>query len=220
MSFSTCKYDRELRFIWSRLNYLKKNMDSGKITGDELKEAKEEYEMLQGRQNDIESTYIESEMGDYLVEFKASCLAPPLNPEDFGLYLDKDDDEDVAEVKEVRTMACEHPLAQITSINAEIAELDNALVNAQLNGDDAECKKLEMSIDSLKSRRADLIEQMKAIEEEAEEEDKPVQASDGELEEVKKDLTSLRTQLGILRTEVLDLKGMVTQLSDYMNMHR
>lgn len=219
MSFSTCKYDRELRFIWSRLNYLKKNMDSGKISGDELKEAKKEYEMLQGRQNDIESTYIESEMGDYLVEFKASCLAPPLNPEDFGLYLDKDDEDDET-VEEVRTMACEHPLAQITSINAEIAELDNALVNAQLNRDDAECKKLEMSIDSLKSRRADLIEQMKVIEEEAEAEEKPVQVSDGELDEIKKDVSSLRTQLGILRTEVLDLKGMVTQLSDYMNMHR
>ncbi|MFA7186358.1 MAG: hypothetical protein WC082_15765, partial [Victivallales bacterium] len=59
MSFSTCKYDRELRFIWSRLNYLKKNMDSGKIIGDELKEAEKEYDMLHERQKDIETTYID-----------------------------------------------------------------------------------------------------------------------------------------------------------------
>ena len=218
MSFSTCKYDRELRFIWSRLNYLKKNMDSGKIIGDELKEAEKEYDMLHERQKDIETTYIDGGLGDYLVEFKARCLSPPLNPEDFGLFLEGDDDED--EGVEVQCPACEHPLAQITSINMEIAELDNALVNAQLNGNDAECKKLEMSIESLKARRADLIELSRAMEREAEEQEEPVQVSDAELDEIKKDVASLRTQMGILRSDVLELKGLVAQLSDYIDVRQ
>lgn len=216
MTFSTCKYDRELRFIWSRLNYLKKNMDAGKITGDELKEAKEEYEMLSERQVEIETTYIEGGLGEYLATFKAECLAPPLDIKDFEpAYLE---DDDVAE--EAPRMSCEHPLAQITNINLEIAELDHELVNAQLNGNDAECKKLEMSIESLKARRADLIEQSRAIEKETEAQEEPAQVSDTELDDIKKDISSLRTQMGMLRTEVLDLKGLVTQLSDFLDMNR
>lgn len=212
MSFSTCKYDRELRFIWSRLNYLKKNMDAGKITGKELAEAKEEYDFLYSRQYEIETTYNESGMSEYLDELKAYCSGPPLELDDSG-YIIEEDEEEVQ-------ISCEHPLAQITSINIEIADLDNMLVYAQLNGDDNECKKLKMSIESLKSRRADLIEHAKALEDEDEEE--PVETvCDDEFNEVKKDVASLRTQLGVLRSEVMELKGLITQISDYIDIrHR
>lgn len=212
MSFSTCKYDRELRFIWSRLNYLKKNMDAGKITGKELAEAKEEYDFLYSRQYEIETTYNESGMSEYLDELKAYCSGPPLEFDDSG-YIIEEDEEEVQ-------ISCEHPLAQITSINIEIADLDNMLVYAQLNGDDNECKKLKMSIESLKSRRADLIEHAKALEDEDEEE--PVETvCDDEFNEVKKDVASLRTQLGVLRSEVMELKGLITQISDYIDIrHR
>lgn len=52
--------------------------------------------------------------------------------------------------------------AQLRSINAEIAQLEDRLVEAEIEGDEVEQGKINMMISSLRSRRSDLIERARA----------------------------------------------------------
>ena len=206
MSFATCKYDRELKFIWSRLNYLQKTLDSGNLPEAKRKEMEKEFEFLAGRNEEISQTYIDSGMKEYLVELKTKCSTPPLDFDNFDIGPCKNSKKEESDNP--------HPMMEISSINEELSELDDALVRAQLNGDADECKKIEMSVATLKSRRFDLIEQMKSADEEGEEEEETdASVYNEDLEELKKDIASLRTQLGMLRNDVMDLKGAISQMT-------
>lgn len=213
MSFSTCKYDRELQFIWSRLNFLRKNLDAGKeVDGKSREEMINDVEELTERQRGIEITYMESEMAEYLIEIKAKHNAPPID-------LDAPSDEP-AIGKDLSHLS-DDPMEQVASINQEILELENELVKAEIECDDKKCQKIGMSIASLKSRRTDIVERMKSQREEATKEpEASAIVSDIDVNEMIKDLASLRTQLGVLRSEVMDLRGELAQLGDRLGIDR
>lgn len=215
MSFSTCKYDRELLFIWSRLNFLRKNLDAGKeVDGKSREEMLEDIKELSERQREIEATYSESEMGEYLIEMRMKHNAPSIDLEAPS--------NEPAPAMDLSDLS-DDPMEQVTSINKEILELENQLVEAEIDRDEGRCLKIKMSITSLKSRRNDIVERIKAEAEKdegAEESETSVDVADADIDEMKKDIASLRTQIGVLRSEVLDLRGELAQLSDRLGVDR
>lgn len=213
MSFSTCKYDRELLFIWSRLNFLRKNLDAGKeVDGKNREEMLQEVKELTERQRGIEVTYSEAEMEEYLIEMRMKHNAPPID-------LEAPSDEP-AHAMDLSDLS-DDPREQVSSINEEILELENQLVEAEIDRDEGRCLKIEMSIASLKSRRNDIVERIKAEAEKDEDaEDSGTSAADADADEMKRDIASLRTQIGVLRSEVLDLRGELAQLSDRLGVDR
>lgn len=208
MTFATCKYDRELRFIWSRLNYLRNALNSDNLPEAERKKLEIEFEELTARNKEISQTYIDNDMSEYLDDLMAKSSAPPLDFDDF--------DAVPCELVSNKTSNGTDPMSEIVSINKELSELDDALVKAQLNDNESEIRKIEMSVSSLKSRRSDLIERMKSADEEEEEEESDTAAYDKDIEELKRDIASLRTQLGMLRNDVMDLKSVMSGISGFM----
>lgn len=178
--------------------------DEDKMTVSKRKsEITDEIETLLERQRDIESTYIKGDMGEYLEELKSKRKAPriePLSFEDGPGECENDDGSDI--------------MSMISSINIEISDLETELVKAQIDGDKNKCDKVEMLLSSLKSRRYDLIEMMKS------EKSDDVETSNEEIDEMKRDIASLRTQLGNLRGDVFDVKDMVLRVIDHLGIDR
>lgn len=211
MSFSTCKYDRELLFFWSKIENLRSQLDSiddtkgsdedRKIASGRKEEIVKEIETLSELQHDIEKTYHDVDMSDYLEDMRSRRKAPMLDltPSEYkekGIETDEGSDD----------------TNSISSINTEISELEASLVMAQIYEDNEKCNKIEMSLSVLRSRRSDLMD-MTRPDGSADE-----GTSDEYIEEMKKDISSLRTQIGNLRGDMLDLREMVTRIAHHLGL--
>lgn len=212
MSFSTCKYDRELLFFWSKIGNLNSQLESidetkgsaedKKIASQRKAEILEEIETLSKLQKDIEKTYHDVDMSDYLEEMRAKRKAPTLNP--------------IASEYEEKKFECScrsDDSDAIASIKAEISELEASLIMAQIYEDEEKYSKNKMSLSALNSRLLDLVEMEKS-------EKSVVETSNEDLDEMKKDISSLRTQLGNLRGDMLDLREMVGRISSQLGLDR
>jgi len=208
MAFSTCKYDRELQFIWSKMDNLRGQLTSlDAITGDDeekklvavrKKEISAEVEMLDERLRDIEKSYIENDMEEYLETMRVKRNAPAstaARPTGYNAP------------EPQRT-----PMSEIESITKEISELEVRLINAQIEGDMTGSTKLSMSLSALKSRRSDLIEDMRA------ERAQCAAPSDGETDDLKRDVSSLRAQISSLRGDVLAINDFLRRIADKLDL--
>ena len=166
-------------------------------------EIADEIETFLERQRDIESTYVKGDMGEYLEELRSKRKAPSREPLSFEEEPEEHKTDDASDI-----------MSMISSINIEISDLETELVKAQIDGDKNKCDKVEMLLSSLKSRRYDLIEMMKS------EKSDDVETSNEEIDEMKKDIASLRTQLGNLRGDVFDVKDMVLRVIDHLGIDR
>lgn len=208
MAFSTCKYDRELQFIWSKMDNLRGQLTSlDAITGDDeekklvavrKKEIDAEIEMLDERLRDIEKSYIENDMEEYLETLRTKSNAP-------ASTVAQPTENDAPEPQ--RT-----PMSEIESITKEISETEVRLINAQIEGDLAESTKLSMSLSALKSRRSDLIEDMRS------ERVQCVAPSNGEVDDLKKEVSSLRTQISSLRGDILEINDFLRRIADKLDL--
>lgn len=213
MSFSTCKYDRELQFFWSKIGNLRTQLESiddtkgsvkdKKLASIRIEEINKEIEALSKLQHDIEQTYLEADMSDYLDEMRSRGKTPASKSIPFEYKEEKVEVNDES-----------GDINAIASINAEISELETSLAMAQINNDTENCNKIQMSLSALKSRRYDLIEMMKS------EKSVVVETSNEDIEEMKRDIASLRTQLSNLRVDMLDLKEMVMRTLDHLGLER
>jgi chromosome segregation ATPase len=158
-----------------------------------------EIEVFTERQRDIETTYIDGDMREYLEELRTKKNGPTAG----SLHSNDQEENEVDDRSDIMSM--------IASINIEISDLETDLVKAQINGE--ECNRIEMSLSSLKSRRYDLIEKIKS------EKPEVVETSNDEIDEIRTDITSLRTQIGSLRIDVMDLKEMIMRVIDHLGMN-
>ena len=211
MSFSTCKYDRELLFFWSKIENLRTQLESidnmkgddkdKKSTSERRDDIVKEIETLSELQRNIEKTYIDADMSDYLEEMRSRSNAPTLEP------LPSEYKDEEVEVNDRSDDVC-----TVSSINAEISELEASLVMAQIYEDKDKCDKIEMSLSALKSRRYDLTDMTES------EKSVGVETSNENIDEIKKDIVSLRTQLGNLRVDMLDLKEIVMRVVHHLGL--
>lgn len=211
MSFSTCKYDRELLFFWSKIENLRTQLESidnmkgddkdKKSTSERRDDIVKEIETLSELQRNIEKTYIDADMSDYLEEMRSRSNAPTLEP------LPSEYKDEEVEVNDRSDGVC-----TVSSINAEISELEASLVMAQIYEDKDKCDKIEMSLSALKSRRYDLTDMTES------EKSVGVETSNENIDEIKKDIVSLRTQLGNLRVDMLDLKEIVMRVVHHLGL--
>ncbi|NCA74300.1 MAG: hypothetical protein EOM93_05610 [Gammaproteobacteria bacterium] len=206
MAFSTCKYDRELQFIWSKMENLRGQLASldaidgdeeeKKLVADRRENIENEIKMLSGRKEEIEGSYLENDMEEYLETMRLRRNAPDtVWPTDIS-----------------RSDARAAPMSEIESITREISELEVRLINAELDGDGSESAKITMSLSALRSRRSDLIEDLKS---ERARGDAP---SDGEMGELKKDVSSLRAQVSSLRGDIMEINGFLRRIADKLDL--
>lgn len=210
MAFSTCKYDRELQFIWSKIENLRNQLRSlEQMDGDDREKElvskrknvlTKEIEIFTERQHDIETTYVNGDMSEYLEELRTKKNAPKVESSSSNNLKEENKVDDRSDV-----------MNMISSINIEISDLETDLVKAQINGE--ECNKIEMSLSSLKSRRYDLIEKLKS------EKSEDIETSNDEIDEIRTDISSLRTQIGSLRIDMMDLKDMIMRVIDRLGMN-
>ncbi len=206
MAFSTCKYDRELQFIWSKIENLRKQLASlDAIDGDEEEEKlvaarrneiESEMGMLSQRMEEIEASYVENDMEEYLETMRLRRKSP-----------DTVWPTDVSRPEDKAT-----PMSEIESMTKEISELEVRLINAHLDGDGTETAKITMSLSALKSRRSDLIEDLKS------ERARGAAPSDGETEELKKDISSLRSQVSSLRGDIMEINEFLRRIADKLDL--
>ncbi|MDN5357111.1 MAG: hypothetical protein PWR17_280 [Candidatus Methanomethylophilaceae archaeon] len=177
------------------------------ITGDDeekklvavrKKEIDAEIEMLDERLRDIEKSYIENDMEEYLETLRTKSNAP-------ASTVAQPTENDAPEPQ--RT-----PMSEIESITKEISETEVRLINAQIEGDLAESTKLSMSLSALKSRRSDLIEDMRS------ERVQCVAPSNGEVDDLKKEVSSLRTQISSLRGDILEINDFLRRIADKLDL--
>lgn len=206
MAFSTCKYDRELQFIWSKIENLRTQLasldaidgddDEKKLVEARRKDIESEIEMLSERMKDIEGSYVENDMEEYLETMRLRRNAPDtVWPTDIPR-------------SETRTA----PMSEIESITKEISELEVRLINAELDGDKGEATKFSMLLSALKSRRSDLIEDMKA------EKAKEAVQSNSDADELRRDVASLRAQVSSLRGDILEINDFIRRLVDRLGL--
>lgn len=203
MAFATCKYDRELQFMWSKVKYLNSQLEAlDEMKGDEeeaklilekRKEIEKEIEFLTERFTEIELTYVESGMEEYLKELKLKASGPPPAPE-YACPAPK-----AAPAEET-----ESGRETVGSITKEISELELKLIEARLSGNASEEAKLTMAVSALRSRRDDIVETMKA------DNMKESEVTD----DVRRDVESLRIQTSELRNEIVGIKDVLSRIAE------
>lgn len=203
MTFSTCKYDRELQYMWSKVRYLNTqletlgepdNEEEAKVIDKRRKEIEDEIRFLTERYSEIETSYVENGMEEYLYELKRKTSAPATPPE-FSCSAKKE------------VPPAEKERETVESITSEISELELRLIKAHLSGDSSEQAKLTMAISALRTRRSDMVEEMKAGNAKGPEPDA----------DLRRDVESLRIQTSELRNDIIEIKDFLNRIADRLN---
>ncbi len=215
------KYERELRFIdteVARMNRKLKDLaeaipdspsDAAK-KADEVLGIQDKIAAMLARKREIEDSFIQA--GMELPDIGRSMNATVHNASGFEVR-SPEEAESLAGLSEkpAATPRTTDIQSEIRSIGEEIASIETKLMEAEIDGDDAEVDKLRMMSSSLRARRDALVQEAKQQRAE-----KPAPAADEEtmkrIADLEADNRALRSQVSGVRSDVQDVKDQLRQI--------
>ncbi len=217
------KYERELRFIDTEVARMSRKLkDMAEAIPDSPAEAAKKADEVLGiqdkiaamlaRKREIEDSFIQA--GMELPDIGRSMNATVHNASGF----------EVRSSEEAESLAglAEKPAAsprttdvqsEIRSIGEELASIETKLMEAEIDGNDAEVDKLKMMSSSLRARRDALVQEAK---QQKAEKPAPAPAADEEtmkrIADLEADNRALRSQVSGVRSDVQDVKDQLRQI--------
>ena len=108
--------------------------------------------------------------------------------------------------------------AEVSSITDELMQIEIKMLQADLADDDSEKQKLEMSRNALRSRRDDLVAEIKAMKTAPKEEaPKADNAFEDRVAALEADNRAIRSQISMVRSDVSEIKDQLRQILEALN---
>ena len=227
---ASSKYDRELRFIDTECRRLKNELD-------DLREMMPQSP-LDAEKKAVDIGLIEERMGELLTRkkeiedsFIAAGLEIPNIHNDLNANGCRDsasyDDGEKAAVAFVGARPERDPepkggldalSAEVSSITDELMQIEIKMLQADLADDDSEKQKHEMSTNALRSRRDDLVAEIKAMKSAPKEEaPKADNAFEDRVAALEADNRAIRSQISMVRSDVSEIKDQLRQILEALN---
>lgn len=227
---ASSKYDRELRFIDTECRRLKNELD-------DLREMMPQSP-LDAEKKAVDIGLIEERMGELLTRkkeiedsFIAAGLEIPNIRNDLNANGCRDsasyNDGEKAPVAFVGALPERDPepkggldalSAEVSSITDELMQIEIKMLQADLADDDSEKQKLEMSRNALRSRRDDLVAEIKAMKSAPKEEAPKVDnAFENRVAALEADNRAIRSQISMVRSDVSEIKDQLRQILEALN---
>lgn len=218
------KYERELRFIDTEVAKLNRTLkELAEMMPDSPAEAAKKAEDVLGIQNqiaeliarkrEIEDSFIKAGMD--VPDITRSMNATVHNTGGFEIH-SAGEAEVLAGLRTRKEETSADISDDIRSINAELADIEDRKVAAEIDGDDAEVQKLNMMASSLRSRRDTLIQSAREMRESESQGPAPAAAVDQRtverIDALEAETHALRSQLSDVRNGVQDMKEQLRQI--------
>lgn len=217
------KYERELRFIDTEVARMSRKLkDMAEAIPDSPAEAARKADEVLGiqdkiaamlaRKREIEDSFIQA--GMELPDIGRSMNATVHNASGFEVR-SSEEAESLAGLAEKPAASSKTTDVQseIRSIGEELASIETKLMEAEIDGNDAEVEKLKMMSSSLRARRDALVQEAK---QQKAEKPAPAPAADEEtmkrIADLEADNRALRSQVSGVRSDVQDVKDQLRQI--------
>ena len=233
------KYDRELRFI---------DNETRRLTA-ELEDLREMMPQnpLDAEKKAVDVGLIEERIGELLMRkkeiedsFTAAGMEIPNIHRSINLNTCRDtasyDDDEcpvaqvrladkVADVEEeapvVKPVAGLDELSsQVASITDELMQIEIKMLQAEIADDESEKTKLSMSANALRSRRDELVQQIKDMKSAPVEEKASCDADSERITALEADNRAIRSQLAGLRSDVGEIRDSLRQILEALNLNQ
>ena len=217
------KYERELRFIDTEVARMSRKLkDMAEAIPDSPAEAAKKADEVLGiqdkiaamlaRKREIEDSFIQA--GMELPDIGRSMNATVHNASGFEVR-SSEEAESLAGLSEkpAASPKTTDVQSEIKSIGEELAAIETKLMEAEIDGNDAEVEKLKMMSSSLRARRDALVQEAK---QQKAEKPAPAPAADEEtmkrIADLEADNRALRSQVSGVRSDVQDVKDQLRQI--------
>lgn len=217
------KYERELRFIDTEVARMSRKLkDMAEAIPDSPAEAAKKADEVLGiqdkiaamlaRKREIEDSFIQA--GMELPDIGRSMNATVHNASGFEVR-SSEEAESLAGLsdKPAASPKTTDVQSEIRSIGEELASIETKLMEAEIDGNDAEVDKLKMMSSSLRARRDALVQEAK---QQKAEKPAPAPAADEEtmkrIADLEADNRALRSQVSGVRSDVQDVKDQLRQI--------
>ena len=217
------KYERELRFIDTEVARMSRKLkDMAEAIPDSPAEAAKKADEVLGiqdkiaamlaRKREIEDSFIQA--GMELPDIGRSMNATVHNASGFEVR-SSEEAESLAGLSEkpAASPKTTDVQSEIRSIGEELASIETKLMEAEIDGNDAEVDKLKMMSSSLRARRDALVQEAK---QQKAEKPAPAPAADEEtmkrIADLEADNRALRSQVSGVRSDVQDVKDQLRQI--------
>lgn len=217
------KYERELRFIDTEVARMSRKLkDMAEAIPDSPAEAAKKADEVLGiqdkiaamlaRKREIEDSFIQA--GMELPDIGRSMNATVHNASGFEVR-SSEEAESLAGLsdKPAASPKTTDIQSEIRSIGEELASIETKLMEAEIDGNDAEVDKLKMMSSSLRARRDALVQEAK---QQKAEKPAPAPAADEEtmkrIADLEADNRALRSQVSGVRSDVQDVKDQLRQI--------
>ncbi len=217
------KYERELRFIDTEVARMSRKLkDMAEAIPDSPAEAAKKADEVLGiqdkiaamlaRKREIEDSFIQA--GMELPDIGRSMNATVHNASGFEVR-SSEEAESLAGLSEkpAASPKTTDVQSEIKSIGEELASIETKLMEAEIDGNDAEVEKLKMMSSSLRARRDALVQEAK---QQKAEKPAPAPAADEEtmkrIADLEADNRALRSQVSGVRSDVQDVKDQLRQI--------
>ena len=217
------KYERELRFIDTEVARMSRKLkDMAEAIPDSPAEAAKKADEVLGiqdkiaamlaRKREIEDSFIQA--GMELPDIGRSMNATVHNASGFEVR-SSEEAESLAGLSEkpAASPKTTDVQSEIRSIGEELASIETKLMEAEIDGNDAEVEKLKMMSSSLRARRDALVQEAK---QQKAEKPAPAPAADEEtmkrIADLEADNRALRSQVSGVRSDVQDVKDQLRQI--------
>ena len=232
------KYDRELRFI---------DNETRRLTA-ELEDLREMMPQnpLDAEKKAVDVGLIEERIGELLMrkkEIEDSFIAAGMEVPNIHRSINlntcrdtasyDDDEEPVAQVRlsdnvpSLEEKPAVKPAAgldelstQVASITDELMQIEIKMLQAEIADDDSEKTKLSMSANALRTRRDELVQQIKDMKSAPVEEKVSADPADERIAALEADNRAIRSQLSCLRSDVGELKDGLRQILEALNLNK
>ena len=216
------KYDRELRFIDSEvrrlglaLNELRESMPGDPVQATEKAQnvivIETQIAQLMARRKEIEDSFIAAGMD---IPDVGRDLNTNVHLEGGRTFNGAPEQKEAPQIKPEATL--EEPSKEIESVTDELMGLEIKMLRADMNDQEEEKQKLSMMASSLRSRRDTLVERVKELHREKEEENKAPVPEPSDIEKriasLDADNRAIRAQVSDLRTEMADVRDTLRRI--------
>jgi len=217
------KYERELRFIDTEVRRLNNQLENMRdFMPQDPQEAQAKAEQIEAAEVRIEELLARKK------EIEDSFIAVGLDIPDISRNLNANTCRDNAQydstvepyqmksqpVQQAPAASLDELSSEVESVTGEIMKLEVQLMQAEIDGGDTD--KLKMSINTLRARRDQLIQQIKQLKTSQQPAQAP-QIDMSRIEALEADNRALRAQITAVRSDVLDIKDQLSQILDALN---
>lgn len=217
------KYERELRFIHDQIARLEAQYRAlgqtvpadpaaAEARAEEAQGIQVEIASLMARKKEIEKSFVEAGMD--IPDINRSMNATVHNAGAFEIR-GEEEAERVAGIAPVKGVGSDDVAADIRKIGEELADVEDRMIRAEIEGDEEEHQKLSMMASSLRSRRETLVRRAKEMREAENNAPAAAPADDavnGRIQALEEDCRALRSQVMDVRTGLQDVKEQLRQI--------